>query len=387
MSCSTEFNTKGVHFYSMYYVVPGNRSRRSLVFLSGFPLMLERKLWFIFVLCVVSVCQAFGQAAPSDSPSQVANEHSVVPDYTQARRLMQQGKFDEAIANLQEIHSGNPNAKGLDHELGMAYYKKGDYVKAVESLKEAVAADADDREAVQLLGLSYYLSGQPAQAIPFLEKVQGWYPRANVDASYILGICYIQAKNYPQARQAFAKMFDVAPDSAASYLFTARMLLRQEFDPIAEEYAQKAVALDPKLPLAHFLLGELYLYKSRVPEAITEFQKELAINPGHAESYYKLADAYSRIQKFDDAERLLQRSIWLDATSTGPYILMGKVLEKKGESQLAVRALQHALSMDPNNSITHHLLGQAYRDLGRTEDATRELKLAEQLQQAQDAKQ
>ena len=103
-------------------------------------------------------------------------------------------------------------------------------------------------------------------------------PRANVDASYILGICYIQTKDYPQARKSFAKMFDVPPDSAASYLFTARMLLRQEFDPIAEEYAQKAATLDPKLPLSHFLLGELYLYKSRIPDAITEFQKELAVS-------------------------------------------------------------------------------------------------------------
>src|SRR5205823_1157571 len=227
---------------------------------------------------------------------------------------------------------------------GTAYYKKGDYTKAVQSLKAAVEQDPHDNEAVQLLGLSYYLSGRPADAIPLLEKVQTWYPRANVDASYILGLCYIQTKDYPHARSAFAKMFDVPPESAPAYLFTARMLFRQEFDPIGEEYAQKAVALDPKLPLAHFLLGELYLFKSRVPESIAEFQKELAINPGDAAAYYKLADAYSRIQKFDDAERLLQRSIWLDATSTGPYILMGKVLEKKGEPELAVRSLRHALA-------------------------------------------
>ena len=77
----------------------------------------------------------------------------------------------------------------------------------------------------------------------------------------------------------------------------------------------------------------------------------------------------------------------MDATSTGPFILMGKVLEKKGESELAIRALQHAVSMDPNNSITHHLLGQAYRDLGKADDAARELKLAEQLQSAENAKQ
>src|SRR5438270_14044687 len=222
-------------------------------------------------------------------------------------------------------------------------------MKAVESLKKAIAADGDDKEAVQLLGLSYYLSGQPQQAIPFLEKVQAWYPRSNIDASYILGICHIQGKNYPQARQAFAKMFDVGPDSAASYLFTARMLFRQEFDPIAEEYAQKAVALDPRLPLAHFLLGELYLFKSRVPEAIAEFQKELAINPAHAATYYKLADAYSRVQKYDEAQRLLQRLIRLDPTSSVPFIIMGKVLEKKGDYDLAVISLKHAVAVEPNN--------------------------------------
>ncbi len=217
-----------------------------------------------------------------------------------------------------------------------------------------------------MLGLSYYLSGRPAEAIPLLEKVQSWYPRANVDANYILGLCYIQSKDYPQARKAFARMFDVPADSAASYLFTARMLLRQEFDPIAEEYAQKAIALDPRsCPWRTSFWASLHLYKSRIPEAISDFQQELALNPGHAPTYYKLADAYSRIQKFDDAERLLQRSIWLDATSTGPYILMGKVLEKKGETELSVRALQRALGMDPNNSVTHHLLGQAYRDMGQ----------------------
>ena len=324
---------------------------------------------------------AFSQNSPTPS---VGTPYLLDSSFAQARRLMDQGKYDDAISQLQEMSTKNPGLKGLSHELGTAYYKKGEYIKAIDSFKKALDENAQDNEAVQLLGLSYYLSGRPAEAIPVLEKVQGWYSRANVDASYILGLCYVQTKSYPQARAAFARMFDVQPDSAAAYLFTARMLLRQEFDTVAEEYAQKAIALDPKLPLAHHFLGELHLFKSRVPEAIADFQQELALNPGHAATYYKLADAYSRIQKFDEAERLLQRSIWLDATSTGPYILMGKVLQKKGEAELAVRSLQHALSMDPNNSVTHHLLGQAYRDMGKTEDAERELKIAQQLQSGGD---
>src|SRR6267154_1217201 len=328
-----------------------------------------------------------GQLSPSPSatPSAAATQSSASALAT-ARALRAQGKYDDALAALHELEGKYPGLAGLSHELGVAYYKKADYPNAITYLKKAREENPDDGEAIQLLGLSFYLAGRPADAIPPLEKVQTWFPAANVDASYILGICYIQTKDYPHARAAFAKMFDVPSDSAAGYLFTARMLFRQEFDPIAEEYAQKAAALDPKLPLAHFLLGELYLFKSRVPEAIAEFQKELAINHADAANYYKLADAYSRIQKFEDAEKLLQRSIWLDSTSTGPYILMGKVLEKKGELDLAIRALQRAASMDPNNSMTHHLLGQAYRDLGKNDEAERELKIASQLQGLEDTK-
>jgi tetratricopeptide (TPR) repeat protein len=320
--------------------------------------------------------------ASQDSTSAASPE----AQFADARKLMQQGQYDQGLARLEDLEAKQPGLKGLSHELGIGFYKKGDYLKAVEFLKKAQQENPKDTEAVQLTGLSYYLAGHPVDAIPLLERVQGWYPSANVDASYVLGICYIQTKDYPGARKAFAKMYSVPADSAASYLFTARMLLRQDFEPPAEEYAREAAKIDPKLPLVHYLLGELYLFQSKIPEAIVEFQKELEINPGYAGVYYKLADADSRIEKYEDAEKLLQRSIWLDPTSTGPYILLGKVLEKKGETQLAVRALQRAISMDPNNAMPHHLLGQAYRDMGRTDDADRELKLAEQLQERQSAK-
>ena len=340
-------------------------------------------------LLVVASAQAGTSLARRQPPldtSETKQATSTAATFAEVRRLSQQGKFDEAIAQLETLLASRSDVKGLSHEMGVVYYKKGDYLKATASFKKALADDPSDNEATQLMGLSYYLAGRPTEAIAPLEKVQTWYPSANVDVNYILGICYIQTKDYPNARKAFARMFAVPGDSAASYLFTARMLLRQDFTPVAEEYARKAVELDPKLPRAHFLLGELFLYKSRIPEAVEQFQKELELNPGDSAVYYKLADAYTRLEKYEEAEKLLQRSIWLDATSTGPYILMGKVLEKKGETALAVRALQRALTMDPNNPIPHHLLGQAYRELGRTEEAERELKLSEQLQVQQNAK-
>ena len=174
-----------------------------------------------------------------------------------ARELLQHGKGDEALDILEATARVAPGAPGVTREIGIAYYRQGDYLKAAALFQKSLEENPSDNEAVQLMGLLYYLAGRPAEAIAPLEKVQTWYATANVDAAYILGICYIETKDYLSARKAFARMFGVAADSAASYL-TARMLLRQDFAAVAEEYAIKAVELDPKLTLAHSLLGDLY---------------------------------------------------------------------------------------------------------------------------------
>ncbi len=319
------------------------------------------------------------QPIPQAAPPKVSAQDRVA----RATSLAREGKVDEALTILNALAAEQPGLPGLERAFAIAYYKKSDFPEAIPHFQRALQSTPDDKESVQLLGLSYYFVGKPAEAIPLLEKVQSWLPVANVDAAYVLGVCYIQVKDYEHARRAFAAMYGVPADSAASHLFLARMLLRQGFEPIAEEHARQAVSLDPKLPLAHYLLGELYMFKSRIPEAIAEFEKELALNPGHAATYYKLADAYSRDMKFDDAERLLQRSIWLDSTASGPFVLMGKVLLRKGDAELAVRYLERAIGMDANNFMAHYLLGQGYRTLGRKEEADRELQISQKLQAAQ----
>jgi len=309
-----------------------------------------------------------------------------VPKLPDARALLQQGKLQAALAQLKAVEAADPNTPGLARLLGTAYYRTSRFGEAIPYLKRATEEDSTDREAVQLLGFCYYLVGRMSDAIPLLAKVREWFPATHLDASYYLGVAYIQTRSYDQARKAFASMLGVADDSAAGHLFLARMLLRQEFEPVAEEEVKKALEKDPELPLAHFLLGELYMFKSKLPEAVAEFEKELAINPVHAATYTRLGDAYLRLQKLDEAEPLLQRSIYLDSTSSAPYILLGKLLLHKNEAERASLALQRAISVDPNNYIAHYLLSQAYRALGKADDSQREAQLAERLQSAQHPK-
>ena len=327
--------------------------------------------------CLAGVA-TYAQEIPSSNSSLQSDNSSL----QEAKSLIDAGKFDEAIAKLTELGRVDPQAKGIEHELGIAYYRKSDFAGAQAAFAKAMADDPQDHESVQLRGLSLFQLGRPAEAIPYLKQVQSWVGSANVDANYVLGLCYIQVQNFDEARRSFAQLYGVPPDSAAAHLFLARMLLRQEYDPIAEQNAQEAAALDPKLPLVHYLLGEFYLYKSNVEKAISHFELEQKLNPGYAGTYDRLGDSYARVGRLDDAERALQRSILLDATATGPYILMGKVLIKKKDFGSAATYLQKALRMDPSNYITHHLMGETYRGLGRSADAERELKRAEELQSA-----
>jgi len=129
----------------------------------------------------------------------------------------------------------------------------------------------------------------------------------------------------------------------------------------------------------------LYLYKSRIPEAVAEFQKELTINPATLRLITSSATPNSRLQNWDEAERLLQRSIWLDATSTGPYILMGKVLLRKGEVELAVRALRRAEAMDPPTPCPISFC-QATGNSAKRKMRSAKLRMASQANSAQDLK-
>ena len=148
----------------------------------------------LLTLLTLSLISAAQQRDAASSPA--APKPAATSDFTQARKLLQEGKLDDAIAQLHAVEAQDPAAKGLALELGTAYYRKNDFPQAIEYLKKANTADPANDEAVQMLGLAYFRGGHPADTIPLLEKLQTWYTRENVDAAYVLGIAYIQTKKY-----------------------------------------------------------------------------------------------------------------------------------------------------------------------------------------------
>jgi predicted Zn-dependent protease len=324
---------------------------------------------------------ALGPAAISQSSTSAHVEdalHSI-------HQSIDAGHPDQALQQIATLRAGSASIPGLNRMEALAFYEKGDLRSADKAFTAALKEDPSDLESAQMRGLTLYRLGRPADAIPLIESSRGRIA-GQADPNYILALCYMDTRRYDDARHAFAAQYGFSPDSAAAYLVSARMLLRREYVPIAQEYAQKSLTLDPSLPLAHELLGEIALAGNHLDIAISELEKERSRNPAEGILYDRLGDAYLRSARYEDAEKTLQQAILLQPNSTGPYILLGKTLLKKSDPVGAATYLERSAQLDPANYMTHSLLGQAYRAMGRNEDATRETAAAQKIQSASEPK-
>ncbi|HEX8772838.1 MAG TPA: tetratricopeptide repeat protein [Pyrinomonadaceae bacterium] len=339
------------------------------------------------LLCPLAVEAQSPPGAAHQQPADTAPQPADSSIVRQARALLNTGEIDKAIELLSAASATRANDAQVKHLLGMAYYRKNDYQRAIEQLSAAIrqtpAGTRSYQEEVQMLGLSHYLLGHITEALPYFEQLVQWSP-GNTEITYALGTSYIQTRNPGKSRETFARMFNVPATSASAYLINAQMMVRQQFEELAEKELQKALELDPRLPQANFLLGEMAIYHAQIDRGIELLQKEIALNPAFGMAYYRLGEAYTRQLKWDEAIIPLQKSIWLNPFFSGPYIVLGKVYLKKSDLANAESVLRRAAQMDPNNFSAHHLLAQVLQRANRADDARKEFELAEKLRTSPD---
>ncbi len=305
------------------------------------------------------------------------------------RHQIETGHTVQALAALDALAATTapgPTLATIETLRGQAFYNGNQLQEADNAYAQALTDDPKDAEAIQMRGLTLFRLGRPADAVPFLEKSAAKTLQTKADPNYVLALCYMDTRRYDDARRAFATQYGFAPESAQSYLLAARMLLRREYLPIAKEFGEKALALDPQLPMIHALLGEIALAGNHLDEAAAQFEAEKQRNPLEPSVYDRLGDTCVRAGDYARAQRALQEAVLLEPYATGPYILLGKVLLKQGDAAGALQYLEHAKTMDPSNYMTRSLLGQAYRAEGRREEAAAETEAAEKLQAASEPK-
>lgn len=309
----------------------------------------------------------------------VPKASAMPPELSAIRLQILDGGIDAALDALSKVRDPSPVVRYLE---GLAYYHRDDHLRAIERLVAAMPELPDGsperREATQVLGLSYYAAGRLSEALPLLEATRAW-ASDNRELGHVLGLAYVQTRQPDKARAVIAETFGVPAASAAAHLYTAQFMIRVELHELARQQATRALEIDPRVPQAHALLGQLAVHRARLDEAVALFKQEIAISPLDAMTFYRLGEAYARQQQWDAAIAALQQSIWINPFFSGPYIVLGRAYLTKDQPSTAEGFLRRAVEYDPNNRSAHYLLGQALQRLGREADAAREFEIASSL--------
>ncbi len=221
--------------------------------------------------------------------------------------LYQKGDIDGAIMEFKAALLLDPSNVNIHNSLGVCYGVLGDYVKALEKFEETIRIDPEDAMALYNAGLAnmlmdnrdkaleYFLDadrkeenifevafqigrlylemGKPEQGKKNLEKAIRLNPDSGIALRY-LGECCVAMNLTDEAISAYKKAIRQNPNDAESlsaigYLFD----LKGENPEITAIFCQQSIDIAPENGLFRYRLGNLYLKRNQLEDALEQFRK------------------------------------------------------------------------------------------------------------------
>ena len=221
--------------------------------------------------------------------------------------MYQKGNIDGAIDEFKAALMLDPSNVNVHNSIGVCYGILGAYEKALEAFEEAIRLDPEEAMALYNAGLAnmltdnsekaleYFLDadkkeedifdvafqtgrlylemGKPEQGKKNLEKAIRLNPKSGLALRY-LGECCAAMNLIDEAVSAYKKVIRQNPNDAESlsalgYLFD----LQGENPEITTIFCQQSIDIAPENGLFRYRLGNLYLKRNQLEDAMEQFQK------------------------------------------------------------------------------------------------------------------
>jgi tetratricopeptide (TPR) repeat protein len=346
---------------------------------------------FIAALLAIAVpalaAQGPAKRVKSDSRSTAPAPKSATPKtdaaqqhFDSAQTYQLAGDFDNAAKEYRRAI-----AIALDH-LGNLRAARRDYPGAEQLLQQAMGANPDDPEAAVDLAITELYSGDLAKAkadanavlqknpehfraLVLLGKIdflQGDYQAAadelnaaltqttDFDVAYSLALADLELKKTSLAIVLFDEMKNSLPESAQLHVLIGRAFLTTDYPQLATKEFERATALDPKYPNAHYYLGLASLLSTHKPDvspgesklelakAQTSLEEAIRLRPQDPRGFYYLGQCYASEEQWPKAAEAYRSVIKLtpaaqqkDAAMTGAYEGLAEALRKLGKNEEA----------------------------------------------------
>ena len=295
------------------------------------------------------------------------------------------GRYDEAIKEYRSAVYADPKNVAFQFNLALAFYKSAQVPSAAESFAAVITLQRDHLNARLLLGDCYLQMGRFQDTIDLLALWEDSYGD-NAAYAYILGSALVETDRLDQGQRLIDRIFSKG-DSAEAHLLMATVHLRRTDNPAALAELQKAVALNPKLPLVHSLMGRALLRTGDQEGAAKAFAAELAINPNDFQANLEIGDLRKREQRFDDAEPYIRRALRMRPQEPTARFSLAGLHVSRGETEQARAVLETIVADSPNFTEAYVLLATVYYRLQRRDDGDRMRAVIERLNAEAQAKQ
>ncbi|CAN5480188.1 hypothetical protein BH23VER1_BH23VER1_19060 [soil metagenome] len=305
--------------------------------------------------------------------------------------LATQGRFDSALAILEESLAQNPDSPQAYLQLSehCALFSKDDPAmleRAKDYARQAVDRFPDDPDTyAQLVALSLFDADREAAATVLEEALA----RTGAAPPFWLAIGKVAQQVWPirtsDDRAAhLAKVnaiYERAVGTAASTEAVADYFAAtRQYDRAIPLY-RKLIGMHPEDLDAREKVARVLRLAERHEEALEAFESLVAINPYDGRVRELLASYYTDQERFEEAVVHQSEAIKLGENSTQQYITLTRLLEEQRRFGEAADTLARAAIIHPDNPGLPWIMADMLRKDGRFDEALDAFQRAEEVAQ------
>ncbi len=147
----------------------------------------------------------------------------------------------------------------------------------------------------------------------------------------------------------------------------------------AEQFANKALQLDPASARAHVALGRIASARGEGTSANQHLQRAIELAPGNGEILVERAKMLAHHGDFKLAAELFERALVIDPLNSKVHSAYANYLESLGDTNRAISAFQQAITLNPRDPNLQWFISKAETARGNLAAAAQALEIAVDL--------
>lgn len=298
--------------------------------------------------------------------------------------LLAAGLVAEAIEELSAASSAEPNNVKTLLLLARAYMARKDIPSAGRTLEAAVARGLEAAPIYAALADVYEQSGHIENAIPAMRLAIERDPQ-NEFYRFRYGMLLTDTKAPAAAVMRLQEALQTFPRSQKLWFALGIAYFSDHKNNEAARSFEQALELDTKFAPALAYLGMMQAEQGHYAEAVTFYERAIALDERLAIAHYLAADALLKETSADLARALqhLLRAISLDQSFAPAQLALGKLYQRLNRFEDAARQFEQVIKLAPNLAEAHYQLGRIYTRLKRAQEAQTALATFKRLSEEQ----